>query len=121
MKLVSIPSAGANPGPGSLPVDNESTIHRNQVWFRLRKNGSWLALVIACLAAAPATSIAAVPEKISFNQHVRPILSGTCFYCHGPDPKHREADLRLDIRDGATADLGGYAAIVPGKPSESAL
>src|SRR5689334_16295236 len=68
-----------------------------------------------------ATASAAVPEKVRFNQHVRPILSGNCFYCHGPDPKHREADLRLDNREGATADLGGYAAIVPGKPDESTL
>src|SRR4029079_3838479 len=67
------------------------------------------------------TSLAAVPEKVRFNQHVRPILSGNCFYCHCPDPKHREADLRLDTRDGATTDLGGYAAIVPGKPDESML
>src|SRR6476660_3399553 len=64
---------------------------------------------------------AELPDKVKFNQHVRPILSGNCFYCHGPDPKHREADLRLDIREGATADLGGYAAIVPGKPDESTL
>ncbi len=71
------------------------------------------------LLAIPAA--AAVPEQVRFNQHVRPILSGNCFYCHGPDPKHREADLRLDIRAGATADLGGYAAVVPGKPDQSAL
>jgi mono/diheme cytochrome c family protein len=73
-----------------------------------------LAVFTTSLNAAP-------PDKIRFNQHVRPILSGNCFYCHGPDPKHREADLRLDIREGATADLGGYAAIVPGKPDESVL
>src|SRR4051812_14365848 len=77
------------------------------------------ALVVwgAMVTAATAT----VPEKVRFNQHVRPILSGNCFYCHGPDPKHREADLRLDQRETATADLGGYAAIVPGKPEQSAL
>jgi len=72
-------------------------------------------------AAAAHSAVAAVPEKVSFNQHVRPILSGNCFYCHGPDPKHREADLRLDNREGATADLGGYAAVVPGKPDASML
>src|SRR5688572_9975427 len=77
-----------------------------------------LAIAVLLLAS---TSLAEVPEKVRFNQHVRPLLSGNCFYCHGPDPKHREADLRLDTRAGATADLGGYAAIVPGKPEESAL
>lgn len=77
------------------------------------------ALLLTTVCAAVVS--AAVPEKVRFNQHVRPILSGNCFYCHGPDPKHREADLRLDNREGATADLGGYAAIVPGKPDESTL
>ncbi|MFN3193958.1 MAG: PSD1 and planctomycete cytochrome C domain-containing protein [Aureliella sp.] len=41
-----------------------------------------------------------VPNIISFNFHVRSILSENCFYCHGPDPNHREADLRLDMPDG---------------------
>src|SRR5438045_3787388 len=74
-----------------------------------------------CLLVISSPTVAAVPEKIRFNRDVRPILSGNCFYCHGPDPKHREAALRLDHREGATADLGGYAAIVPGKPDESTL
>src|SRR5262245_8969932 len=89
----------------------------------MRRIGLWRATGVPVVVALSITStaLAAIPEKIRFNQHVRPILSGTCFYCHGPDPKHREADLRLDIREGATADLGGYAAIVPGKPDESAL
>jgi len=60
-----------------------------------------------------------VPETISFNHHVRPILSENCFFCHGPDEQKREADLRLDTREGATEDLGGYAAIVPGKVETS--
>ena len=38
-----------------------------------------------------------------------------------PDAKHRKADLRLDTREGALADLGDYSAVVPGKPSESEL
>ncbi|MEX1039640.1 MAG: PSD1 and planctomycete cytochrome C domain-containing protein [Pirellulaceae bacterium] len=48
-------------------------------------------------------------EKPDYNQEVRPILTENCFACHGPDPEHREADLRLDV--------GQHAheyAIVPG-------
>jgi mono/diheme cytochrome c family protein len=101
-------------------VDDRFKIHREQVHSRLPSNWTWAAVAFSW-AIASTTVSAAVPEKVRFNQHVRPILSGNCFYCHGPDPKHREADLRLDNREGATADLGGYAAIVPGKPDESTL
>ncbi len=59
----------------------------------------------------------AVPAKIEFNRDVQPILSDNCFYCHGNDPKHREADLRLDIRDEAVK----AEAFIPGKASKSEL
>lgn len=61
------------------------------------------------------------PDAVSYNDDIRPILSEKCFACHGPDDSHREADLRLDLSDEALRDLGGYAAIVPGKPDESEL
>lgn len=61
------------------------------------------------------------PRNIDFNRDIRGILSNRCFTCHGPDDAERQADLRLDNHDGATASLGDYAAIVPGKPEASEL
>ena len=62
-------------------------------------------------AAGPA------PKTVEFNRDVRPVLSDNCYPCHGPDPKHREADLRLDVRDVAVS----AKAIVPGSPDKSEL
>src|SRR5690554_3077325 len=61
-------------------------------------------------------------DQISYNFHVRPILSDKCFACHGPDANKREADLRLDIEEYAYAalkDNPDIHAIVPGNPESS--
>jgi hypothetical protein len=64
----------------------------------------------------------ALPKTVSFNFHIRPILSDKCFKCHGPDRGQRQAGLRLDIPDSAFAPLKetkGAFALVPGKPELS--
>jgi len=78
-----------------------------------------LALALALSLAPAATAVAAPSETPDFNRDVRPIISDKCFKCHGPDAKNQQSEFRIDSFDSATADLGGYAGIVPGKLDES--
>jgi len=78
-----------------------------------------------CVLARPAVDLLAdespANNDISFNRHIRPILSENCFSCHGFDPGHRQADLRLDTFEGATGELDGPTVIVPGDVEGSEL
>ena len=60
-------------------------------------------------------------DKVTFNEHIRPILAENCFACHGSDAAHRKAKLRLDLSSGATAERDGVRAIVPGDLAKSEL
>jgi Planctomycete cytochrome C len=57
-------------------------------------------------------------ERVQYNRDIRPILSNTCFKCHGPAA--RKGGVRLDLRDEAIkAARSGAIPIRGGKPDES--
>ena len=57
-------------------------------------------------------------QSVRFNRDVRPILSGKCSRCHGPDDTQRQGELRLDKEagilhafDGGLNDSEGWARV----------
>ncbi len=66
---------------------------------------------------------ASLPEKISFNEHIQPILSENCYHCHGPDSATREpkkTPLRLDrVEDAFALRDDGQPPIIKGDPKAS--
>jgi hypothetical protein len=70
---------------------------------------------------APLGNVSA-DDEIDFSRDILPLLSNNCFQCHGPDEEQREAELRLDVRERALAELeSGAIAIVPSKSQASAV
>ncbi len=82
-----------------------------------------MCFAVGCSVCFPVASGQEVSERIgsnpanpiSFDKHVRSILSENCYFCHGPDPNHREADLRLD------QSVGTRSVIDLDDPQSSAL
>ena len=82
----------------------------------------WGTAPMLVLADEP-TSLAELPEVISFNAHIRPLMSNTCFVCHGPAAEENPSELRLDSFEAATGEApsGEGKALVPGDPENSTV
>ncbi len=93
------------------------TLSPSCIAFRLLVGGfvTLVTVVLPCFGEGESQT------PVDFNKHIRPILSDACFTCHGPDEDARQAELRLDHRDSAIADRGGYVAVAPGDASSSEL
>jgi len=83
--------------------------------------GVLAAAAILCSLGAGQLSAADKDAAVDFNRQIRPILSAHCFGCHGPDSGKREAELRLDTRQGALAPRKGHKTIAAGQPQQSEL
>src|SRR5512147_2030771 len=78
------------------------------------------AVSVLCMALIAANAHAA--DSVRFNKDIRPIMSDTCFRCHGPDKSSRMAGMRLDLRDEALKPTrSGVTPIVPGDTEKSAI
>lgn len=80
--------------------------------MKFRLSHFFLGIVLACSSMAMA-------EPIQFSRDIQPILAENCFACHGPDPKSRKANLRLDLREDALRK--DDPIILPGKSAQSEL
>jgi len=67
--------------------------------------GIWLLVKDDRTSGEIAMKESSLPDEISYNFHVKPILSDKCFACHGPDANKRKAGLRLDVEEIAKGEL----------------
>jgi mono/diheme cytochrome c family protein len=83
-----------------------------------------MALVRAALVAwvfCLGSAARAQQQPVDFDREIRPLLAKNCFVCHGPDEEDRQAELRLDVREGLFSQRDEGVTVLPGKPQASLL
>ena len=76
----------------------------------------------AQMQAASVEATRSLPRRVTFNAHIRPIMSNTCFLCHGPDDEDNASGFRIDSFAAATSSLPSDEQLVgikPGNPRAS--
>src|SRR3954467_15838074 len=76
-------------------------------------------LAVACLLASRVATASAAEEKITYQEHIRPIFTASCTGCHNPDKN--KAGLDLTNYQGALAGSSNGKVISPGDPDGSLL
>jgi hypothetical protein len=84
---------------------------------------AYLTMIVRLLILAmPCAAMMHAAPPVDFSRDIQPLLSENCYHCHGPDAKAREADLRLDLKDGpegAYRSADGITVIKPGSSKDS--
>ena len=63
-----------------------------------------LGLLTPFTGSAEPVATSSAAEQVDFDRDIRPILSNTCFTCHGPDANKRATDLRFDVESSLFAE-----------------
>lgn len=80
---------------------------------------SLLTLSAWCAVAALSPRTAAAQDRITYQDHIRPIFENRCLTCHNPDKKR--GDLDLATYGGVMQGGSGGAAVEAGDPAASKL
>ncbi len=89
--------------------------------MRLARSTPWWLAGVFALVQVASSHAGDTSSRVDFNRQIRPILSESCYQCHGPDQNKRKANLRLDRREGLFRSEDGTTVVVPGKPGESEM